>query len=241
MKKIITILAMVFICTIARAQWQIPLQPDQGGDFLKRAIETYDNEPSKENKKKLKMAIDLAVSLGVNFSMITGESESYKGFLPGAVLGVHSNFTRPDRKIVGDVGLLFSMEGGRYEDYEYEPGGNSSQTSASLRLNYLRVPITAKYRTNINKGFFAEAGLQPGLLLSAKDKRSGSSYDAKEGFNKFDFGVILGVGYQINHKFSAGLSVIPGITNINKSSGMDYYSVKDRNFGISLKAAYRIL
>lgn len=187
------------------------------------------------------MAMDLAFSVGVNFSMITGESESYKGLLPGAVLGVRSNFTRPDRKIVGDIGLLFSMEGGRYEDYEYEPGGNSSQTKASLRLNYLRMPITAKYRSEINKGFFAEAGLQPGILLSAKDKRSGSTYNAKEGFNTFDLGVILGVGYQVNRKFSAGLSVIPGITNINKSSGMDYYSSKDRNLSISLKASYRIL
>lgn len=186
------------------------------------------------------MEIDAAFVLGVNFSTITGESESYKGFLPGIVLGGRMNITRPDRKIVADAGLLFSMEGSKYEEYEYEPGGGGGTSSASLRLNYLRVPITAKYRGNINKGFFAEAGIQPGFLLTAKDKRGGDTYNAKEGFRSFDLGVVLGAGYQINRKFGVEVTAIPGIININKTE-TTYEAPKDRNLSFSLRASYRLM
>ncbi len=90
----------------------------------------------------------------MNFSPITGESESYKGFLPGIVLGGRMNITRPDRKIVADAGLLFSMEGSKYEEYEYEPGGGGGTSSASLRLNYFKSSHHRQIQGNINKGFF---------------------------------------------------------------------------------------
>lgn len=239
MKKISIIMAVFLFSITAYSQWNLPLDANSAGSSLQSAIKNYNEDPSKENKKKLKFAIDLAFTAGGNYSGIVGESESYNGFLPGAVLGAHMNITRPDRKLTGDAGLLFSMEGARYKEYDYEPGGSGSESSASLRLNYLRIPVTAKYRNNINKGFYAEAGLQPGILLTAKDKRNGSSNNVKEGFKKFDLGIVLGVGYQFSHKLGAELKAIPGITNINKSE-TTYGTSKDRNLNFSLRASYRL-
>lgn len=84
----------------------------------------------------------------------------------------------------------------------------------------------------------AEAGLQPGLLLSAKDKQNGSSTDAKEFYNGFDLGLVAGIGYQPpKSKWSFGLRFVPGLTNINKEST---YSVKDRNWAASLRLSYSL-
>ncbi|MBX2925129.1 MAG: PorT family protein [Chitinophagaceae bacterium] len=240
MKRIILLAGLCTGIINTYAQFSLPLDPNDASGALRRAIEAYNEDPRKENKKKVKMAIDAAFVAGLNFSTITGESESYKGFLPGFLIGARMNISRPDRKIVADAGILFSMEGSKYEAYGYEPGGSSGNSAASLRLNYLRIPVTAKYRADINRGFFAEAGLQPGLLLTAKDKRNGDTYNAKEGYKSFDLGIVLGAGYQINRKFGVEVKAIPGVTNINKTETM-YEAPKDRNLSLSLRASYRFM
>lgn len=194
-----------------------------------------------EAKKIDKKCGDLfGFDFGMNGASIGGESDSYFGILLGLYFGVDIEMLCINEKVRLHGGLGFLQNGSRYkEEYNYEPGGgnNNSSNESKLRLNYLALPLTAKIHGK--KGISAEAGLQPALLLSAKDKHRNGTDDAKDLFNTFDMGIIVGAGYQPpGKKWGVGLRVVPGITNINKSDSP--YQVKDKNFSTSLRLTYRI-
>lgn len=204
--------------------------------FMSLSVAGFSQDDPGDEKMKKKCMLFLALSGGLNLSGISGESESFSGGLLGGNLGFDIPFLCLNEEISFHGGLGFSMQGSKYKSYDYEPGGGSSNSDASLRLNYLVIPVTARFKAK--KGFMAEAGLQPGLLLSAKDKQNGSSTDAKEFYNGFDLGLVAGIGYQPpKSKWSFGLRFVPGLTNINKEST---YSVKDRNWAASLRLSYSL-
>jgi hypothetical protein len=207
--------------------------------FISLAISgmAQDEDPI-DDKKKKKCIIMLTLMGAANFSGIGGESESYDGGLAGANIGLEIPLFCMNNRISFHSGLNFSMQGSKYKSYQYEPGGGgSSNGDNSLRLNYLVMPVTA--RLTGKSGFQAEAGLQPGLLLSAKDKHNGNSTDAKDQYNGFDLGLVAGIGYKApKSSWGFGLRFVPGLTNINKESGM--YSVKDRNWAASLRLSYSL-
>jgi hypothetical protein len=171
---------------------------------------------------------------GINFSGIGGESESYTGTLPGAHFGAGVNLLQLSDELGLDAGLGYSMQGSKYEGYQYVPGGEGgSTTNNSVRLNYLVMPLTAVYRAK--NGLFGEAGIRPAILLSAKDKFSGASEDLKSAYKSFDMSLVIGAGYQFSDHIGIGAHYYPGIVNINKNS-----TVKDRNRNTSIGAYYRL-
>lgn len=109
-------------------------------------------------------------------------------------------------------GLGFSLQGAGYEE---------STVSGSVRLSYLNLPVLFTYK---GKGkIFGEVGLQPGFLLSAKDKYDGESYDYKDHVNSFELGLPLGVGYAVNDKIHLGIRFTYGLTNLSSSGhGTDH-------------------
>jgi hypothetical protein len=115
-----------------------------------------------------------------------------------------------------------SMQGARWKVYSM---------SGRTNLLYLNVPLVLRYQTK--SGFFGEAGLQPGLLLSAKDKYTGGSESYMEYMNKVDFSIPLGVGYEFKNNLGVGLRVIPGLNDITKDS-----DEKDRNFVVAVGVTY---
>jgi len=122
-------------------------------------------------------------------------------------------------------GISFSQQGSKYTD---------NGIKGHVRLNYINVPIMLRYSTP--GGFFAEAGLQLGLLLSARDKYDGNNDNYKDYMNSFDFGVPFGIGYEINNRFGLGLRAVPGVANIDKLEDGD--TDKNRNFVIGFRLFY---
>ena len=87
------------------------------------------------------------------------------------------------------------------------------------------MPILYNYKTP--GGFYAEAGLQPGYLLRAQDKyEGGEGWDYKDYMKKFELGLPVGVGYQVNKKLGLGARAIWGLTNNSDSGSGD----KDHNY-----------
>lgn len=162
----------------------------------------------------------IAVVLGVTKTSITG-SESWKdpiGFQLGAIIPfINLNDMLSLR---GEANL--SLQGARWEEYDLKGRTN---------LLYINIPLVIRYKTE--SGFFGEAGIQPGFLLSAKDKYEGHTDDYMEYMNKFDLGIPLEVGYEFENNFGVGFRVIPGITNISKDS-----DVKDLNLVFALRGTY---
>ena len=170
----------------------------------------------------------MTVNMAGVHSRIYGQSVSWSGAfgLQGgaeALLPFNSDFP-----ITAWAGFNVSMQGARYEA-DYGEGLYEGVT----RLWYLNLPLTARYP--FGNGFYGEAGLQPGILLSAKDKLGGESTVYRDSVKTFDLGIPLGVGYDFPNNFGVGLRVTPGLLNINKGEMTEN---RDRNFVVALRGTY---
>jgi outer membrane immunogenic protein len=165
---------------------------------------------------------------GVSYCTITGDSDSWKGTI-GGQLGVIYNVVDLSEFLSARAELNISLMGAGWED-DFGEGTVSGRTN----LTYLNIPLVVRYQTE--GGFFGEAGIQPGFLLSAKDKYEGDSFDYKEYLSSFDFSIIFGLGYEFENNLGVGIRVIPGLTNVNSSEYADEY--KDHNFVVAGRVTY---
>ena len=149
---------------------------------------------------------------GVNFSNISGQdnAEMKTGFHVGAVAEIKFN-----EKFSIQPEVLYSAQGAKYEYFV----GNNKLADATQSLDYINIPIMAKYY--IVDGFSVEAGPQVGFLTKAESKfenavtgSSLTSGDNKDNFKSVDFGVNFGLAYDlpsglfINARYNLGLSKI---------------------------------
>jgi hypothetical protein len=164
-----------------------------------------------------------ALLLSLTKSALPGTSVSYHD-----PVGAQVGFVLPVFSFNEEIGINaeanISMQGAKYE----EDNGLKGKVS----LLYVNIPFVVRYQTQ--SGFFGEAGLQPGFLLSAKDKYEGHIDDYGYQFKKIDFALPLGIGYEFKNNFGIGFRLTPGITNIN-AEGTD----KDRNMVVALRGTYR--
>lgn len=180
-----------------------------------------------EDDKTKKIELWTRAIFGLGFSDKTGNDPAYSP-TPSIQLGLRTRIANLSDDAVLDVGAEYSMQGGKYKSMNYEPGGTYGSSSATSRLSYINFPVLVSYQKQ-QVGFFAEAGVQPGLLISAKDRGENIKADLK----KLDVGIPVGVGYNFTKRIGIGLRVTPGLMNINKD---DVY--KNRNLVGSLRATY---
>lgn len=149
------------------------------------------------------------------YSTVMGGS-SWKGNIGGAV-NVETDLIKKGNSSLGG-GLGISMQGSKYEEppaYYTDPG-----ITGKVNLLYLNLPILYTYKCT--SGFYGEIGLQPGLLLAAKDKYGGKSYDYKNAVKSFELGIPVGGGYRLKNGLGIGLRVIPGVTNMDDTGDMQH-------------------
>jgi len=92
--------------------------------------------------------------------------------------------------------------------------GAKDDFSNKLNLLYLNLPIIVEYAPSFNLGF--HAGLQPGLILSAKSKFQDTTSDVKDQFNTVDLGLVLGGSYYLmDKKVAITLRYILGFTSLS--------------------------
>lgn len=109
-------------------------------------------------------------------------------------------------------GLNISYQGAGWEE---------SMMSGRVRLAYLNVPLL--YNQEFKNKIFGEIGLQPGLLISAKDKYDGQTYDYMDYTSRFELGLPVGVGYHLNDQVSLGVRATHGLTSMDESGeGSDH-------------------
>jgi hypothetical protein len=170
---------------------------------------------------------EFSVVAGVLSPSIVGDSDSWKATI-GAQGGVIVNVYNLNKSMSILAELNISLQGAKWEE-NWGEGIIKGRTN----LLYANIPVVVRYRTE--SGFYVEAGIQPGLLLSAKDKYEGTTDDYKDYIKKFDLSIPLGVGYDLKNNLGISARVIPGITNINAGENDSY---TDRNFVIALRATY---
>jgi hypothetical protein len=168
----------------------------------------------------------LTINAGIQKCSIVGESISYNDPI-GAQAGVTFpvvEFSEP-MSIRAEVNL--STQGAKWEE---------TNSNGRTNLLYANAPLVFRYQTK--SGFFGEAGIQPGLLIMAKENGSINgapdySLNVREDFRTFDLAIPFGAGYEFKKNFGVSLRVIPGITNINSND-----PAKDHNFLVALRGTY---
>lgn len=134
------------------------------------------------------------VKAGINFSKFgqDADADGRTGFFFGGI----ADFTLSDDRFHIQPEALFSMEG-----------------SEDLEASFLRLLGIGKYE--VAEGFTLQAGPQIGIRISADD-------DIEDATKSFDFGVAIGVGYELpdiplffDARFNAGLA------NLSDVEGFD--------------------
>lgn len=182
-----------------------------------------------------------AIIAGAGKSGIGGSDsgDSYEDPL-GGIIGVETTIYNFNENSTLKTGINVTFQGADYvEDYsdEYDYGYDygDNQISGKVALTYLNLPLLCNYMWE--SGFYAEAGIQPGFLLSAKDKMDGGgSYDFKNYVKGFELGLPIGFGYNVNEQLSVGVRGVWGLTNNCDSGSGD----KDHNYIIMGLVSYNL-
>lgn len=107
-------------------------------------------------------------------------------------------------------GVLYTNEGAKIKNTE-----SIGLNNASIKTNYLNIPIVMNFY--VAKGLAFKAGLQPGILLSAKIHAKvadvKASIDVGSSFHSLDMTIPVGVSYELHNivldgRYHFGLSKI---------------------------------
>ena len=104
--------------------------------------------------------------------------------------------------------VLYSAQGTKY---------NSSRKS---KIDYVNVPILAKYY--IIDGFSIEAGPQIGFLTKSEDKLRGVTVDYKDVTKDIDISLPVGLSYRCFINIFASVRYNFGLSNFNDEGGSNY-------------------
>lgn len=155
-------------------------------------------------------AQDLGIKAGVNFSNFSGDDANGFNVLTGFHAGI---FTEVQllKHLSFQPELLYSKQGAKYHDTEYE-------------LNYLNVP--AVFKLYFNSGFNIQAGPQFGLLISESDNFNG--YNSKT----YDLGVALGAEFFVTDGLFIQGRYIYGTSSVSSERDI-------KNTGIQVSLGYQ--
>lgn len=197
---------------------------------------------------------------GVNFANINGkvteEGETFEfnkgqtGFHVGAFAEIKFN-----DKFAIQPELLYSVQGGKYEDSGSGPGF-SYDSETKFNLHYINVPIMAKYY--VIPSVAIEAGPYVGFNIKSEMKSEGSStiagvttnedetYDFKKGTNSVDFGLGAGASFNMDNGFFVGARYNLGLAKISKDAkwtegDVEFESTKEdfKNGVIQISVGYK--
>jgi Outer membrane protein beta-barrel domain len=157
--------------------------------------------------------------LGANLANISGDGDSTNAMKVGIHIGAIVELSISDNFIIAP-GILYSMKGTQDKD----------ESKYKLNLNYLEIPINAKYKMESGLNFFA--GPYIGLLLSATSTDGTDDVDVKEFFTSSDIGLNVGLGFDMESGLGFSAQYGMGLSSIYDNSEIDG---KINTIGISLR------
>ncbi len=146
--------------------------------------------------------VKLGVKVGVNISTLNGNEDNLDA-QDGWVLGATAEVALTEK---------FSLQ----PELLYSQQGAQDRESFLYDLKYITMPIMAKYY--LAEGFSLEAG--PQLSILVKDEILSKTSDATLNPNSenLDIAVNLGLGYQLNKRFSVQTRYSIGTMDVDKEA-----------------------
>ncbi len=164
-------------------------------------IEKYNSAKIRSHRRVLSQLTPEFIYTG---SVLDGaDTQDLDGQRMGIGAGARVDIGRGD--FVFETGFLYRQLGGVSYLYSAEEAAQknlSTRLPAEIELNYISIPLMAKYYFNgrDNSSFFARGGLQPSLLVyreaRLQDRSAGALIDMSS-INDFDLIGALGMGFHI--------------------------------------------
>ncbi|TYP98830.1 outer membrane protein with beta-barrel domain [Tenacibaculum adriaticum] len=179
--------------------------------------------------------VKFGAKAGLNIANVSGDVENNDArtsFHVGGVaeIKISDKFSLQPELVYSAQGLTSELE----ETFDDGTNVVTIKADGTLKLDYLNVPVIAKYY--VAEGLSLEAGPQIGFLLSAKQKvefeGESDEQDVKDNFSSIDFGLNFGAGYKLENGLNFGARYNLGLTNVLDTEGDE--SVKNGVFQISV-------
>jgi len=149
----------------------------------------------------------LTISTGVAETMLTGDKTQKPAL--GGLISIEPTVYRLNSNATISSGLGISLQGSRYIERRY---------SGKLKMSYINMPLLFNYE--INWGLYGEIGIQPGFLLTARDRIGQSpSHSFRKYVKNFELAVPIGAGYCLTDNISLGIRTTYGLTNMQNWGG----------------------
>ena len=179
-------------------------------------------------------------TVAIDFSKFS-ESDGYEnsnngGALLGPQLGI--DLIAPiNEQLSLESGLRFAGKGNK-TSFEGQESEGAYSFEDKIRLNYLDVPLLARYQLG-KGGFSIYGGVQPSLLISAKQKGEGTgsesqNTDVKDSYKSLDMAGSIGMGYEFTNGLRVNLGYDHGFANIADNSAFGAGKINNRTFKLSL-------
>ena len=203
--------------------------------------------PAMSQVGELRNNFSVGVNAGLNYNNVSFSPKIQQSGLIGYGGGLTARYISEKyfAMICGiQIELNYTQRGWK-EKFEEDPNNprdpNLPLDSYQRTLNYLEIPFLAHLAFGKERGgrFFINAGPQIAFLMSENEKYSESFNDGRnqEAFNKtvenkFDYGIVGGMGVEIRTK--AGNFLLEGryyfaLSSIFKDTKKDYYSRSANN------------
>lgn len=153
-------------------------------------------------------SLTIQPKIGMNIADVTDAEGN--DFRIGGVFGAEFEYQAND--LLGiSFGALYSMQGAKANNIIMD-NGFSGSADATLKLDYINVPILANFY--VAKNFAFKVGVQPGFNVKHKAKAEVGGVSAEAdvpGVKTLDFSIPLGMSYEYNNfvldmRYNVGLT-----------------------------------
>jgi opacity protein-like surface antigen len=168
--------------------------------------------------------ISYGVKAGLNLANFGGDDEFTDGFegLTSFHIGGFAQIGISDKFMIQPE-LIYSQQGAQDEE----------DSDFKLRLNYLNLPIMAKYM--VADGFSLEAGPQVGFAISRKFTDGDNDVDVDDEIKALDFGVGIGAGYELPSGLMFSVRYNLGLANLLEDDfGGDNFTLNNNVLQVSV-------
>lgn len=173
-----------------------------------------------------KGTITLQPMVGLTETSFTADAAKFKVGFIGGVEGAYQISNR-----VGvSLGVLYAMQGAKY-DYTLintSTGSTVGSGSQNVNLNTLNIPVLCN--VYVWKGLAVKAGVQPEIVLSAKE----GDLDVKPGYSSTNVSIPVGASYDFPFGLTVDARYNIGLTNVVKGS-----AVSANNMAFQITAGYK--
>ena len=157
-------------------------------------------------------AVMYGIKGGMNLAKLKGVDGKIRN---GFTAGVFAEYAMTDNFAIRTE-TNFSTQGVKVKEGDY-----------SIKLNYINMPVLAKYYPT--DGISVELGPQLGVLLSGKGGPL-----TKKSYKTLDFGIGFGLGFSLGEGVELGARYTLGLTDITKTPG----SVKNSVLNFTLAIGF---